>query len=79
MLPLVREPYLALVKAVLAWSGPGRISSRATQIAHVLAVHARALAGDVQRRCAGLPLDEFGPQGVGLQVVRHGPLRSFMW
>ncbi len=59
VLPLDREPYLALVQAVLAWPGPGpELQPRDyEQIAHVLAVHARALAGDVQRRCAVLPAD----------------------
>ncbi|RSO09258.1 restriction endonuclease [Streptomyces sp. WAC 06783] len=58
-LPLDREPYLSLVKAVLAWSGPEPVLQPRDyeQIALQLTGHARAVAGDVRRRCATLPRD----------------------
>ncbi|MFF3277160.1 DUF6415 family natural product biosynthesis protein [Streptomyces chrestomyceticus] len=59
MLPLDREPYLSLVKAVLAWSGPEPVLQPHDyeQIALQFTGHARAVAGDVRRRCATLPRD----------------------
>ncbi|MFH8753919.1 DUF6415 family natural product biosynthesis protein [Streptomyces rimosus] len=58
-LPLDREPYLSLVAAVLAWSGPEpRLQPRDyEQIALQLAGHAQAVAGDVRRHCAALGKD----------------------
>ncbi|MFB1048968.1 DUF6415 family natural product biosynthesis protein [Streptomyces chrestomyceticus] len=56
-LPLDREPYLSLVTAVLAWTGPEPVLQPRDdeQINLHLTGHARAVAGDVQRRCAALP------------------------
>ncbi|MEU4898865.1 restriction endonuclease [Streptomyces sp. NPDC021722] len=55
--PYDREPYASLVKAVLAWtSTDDALEPRDyEQIALVLTGHARAVAADLRRRCAGLP------------------------
>lgn len=59
-LPLDREPYESLVKAVLAWDGddPGGVLQPRDyeQIALQLTGHARAVAADVQRHTARLPM-----------------------
>jgi uncharacterized protein DUF6415 len=58
-LPLDREPYMSLVKAVLAWTDPGDALQPRDyeQIALQLTGHARAVAADVRRRCDELPGD----------------------
>ncbi|MFJ9481482.1 DUF6415 family natural product biosynthesis protein [Streptomyces mirabilis] len=57
-LPLDREPYESLVKAVLAWSGPDTLTTRDyEQIGLQLTGHARAVAADVQRHTQLLPAD----------------------
>jgi hypothetical protein len=55
-LPLDREPYECLVKAVLAWAGEDTLTTRDyEQIALQLTGHARAIASDVRRRANQLP------------------------
>ncbi|AEM88539.1 hypothetical protein [Streptomyces violaceusniger] len=54
--PYDREPYASLVKAVLAWTAADDALAPRDyeQIALVLTGHARAIAADLRRRCAGL-------------------------
>jgi hypothetical protein len=60
-LPLDRDPYECLVKAVLAWTGPEALAERDyEQIALQLVGHARAVTSDVRRCAAQLPKDS-GP------------------
>ncbi|MEH0415969.1 DUF6415 family natural product biosynthesis protein [Streptomyces sp. B21-083] len=55
-LPLDREPYECLVKAVLAWTGEDTLAERDyEQIALQLTGHARAVASDVRHRASQLP------------------------
>ncbi|MFH9871600.1 DUF6415 family natural product biosynthesis protein [Streptomyces lydicus] len=55
-LPLDREPHMRLVQAVIAWDGPATLQPRDyDQIALQLTGHARAVAAEVRRYCAGLP------------------------
>ncbi|MEV8605970.1 DUF6415 family natural product biosynthesis protein [Streptomyces griseoviridis] len=55
-LPLDREPYECLVKAVLAWTGEDTLAVRDyEQIGLQLTGHARAVASDVRRRADQLP------------------------
>ncbi|WP_327207229.1 DUF6415 family natural product biosynthesis protein [[Kitasatospora] papulosa] len=55
-LPLDREPYECLVKAVLAWTGEDTLAERDyEQIGLQLTGHARAVASDVRRRADQLP------------------------
>lgn len=55
-LPLDREPYECLVKAVLAWTGEDTLTERDyEQIGLQLTGHARAVASDVRRRADQLP------------------------
>ncbi|MEU3064120.1 DUF6415 family natural product biosynthesis protein [Streptomyces subrutilus] len=55
-LPLDREPYECLVKAVLAWTGEDTLAERDyEQIGLQLTGHARAVASDVRRRADRLP------------------------
>ncbi|WP_162689007.1 MULTISPECIES: DUF6415 family natural product biosynthesis protein [unclassified Streptomyces] len=57
-LPLDREPYEYLVKAVLAWTGEDTLATRDyEQIGLQLTGHARAVAADVRRRANQLPKD----------------------
>ncbi|MFE3770812.1 DUF6415 family natural product biosynthesis protein [Streptomyces sp. NPDC059122] len=57
-LPLDREPHMQLVRAVISWTDPAALQPRdADQIALQLTGHARAVAAEVRRRYAGLPLD----------------------
>ncbi|GHB75670.1 hypothetical protein GCM10010377_77620 [Streptomyces viridiviolaceus] len=57
--PLDREPYESLVKAVLAWTGEDTLTTRdLEQIALQLTGHARAIAADVRRRADQLPQDK---------------------
>ncbi|WP_434587142.1 DUF6415 family natural product biosynthesis protein [Streptomyces sp. A5-4] len=70
-LPLDREPYECLVKAVLAWSGEGTVTTRDyEQIALQLTGHARAIAADVRRRANQLPKDS-GPKALADVVLRE--------
>ncbi|GHE51238.1 restriction endonuclease [Streptomyces capitiformicae] len=56
-LPLDREPYMCLVKAVLAWADNAVLPpSDCEQIALQLTGHARAVAADVRRHCGKLPI-----------------------
>ncbi|WP_326793848.1 DUF6415 family natural product biosynthesis protein (plasmid) [Streptomyces sp. NBC_00841] len=70
-LPLDREPYECLVKAVLAWTGPDALAERDyEQIALQLTGHARAVATDVRRRADQLPKDS-GPKALADLVLRE--------
>ncbi|MET8275869.1 DUF6415 family natural product biosynthesis protein [Streptomyces sp. NPDC005096] len=70
-LPLDREPYESLVKAVLAWIGPDTLTERDyEQIALQLTGHARAVASDVRRRADQLPKDS-GPKALADVVLRE--------
>ncbi|MFH8336300.1 DUF6415 family natural product biosynthesis protein [Streptomyces sp. AM6-12] len=63
-LPLDREPYESLVKAVLAWTDQDALTARdLEQIALQLTGHARAVASDVRRRAAQLPKNS-GPRAL---------------
>ncbi|MFD6335481.1 restriction endonuclease [Streptomyces niveus] len=58
-LPLDREPYECLVKAVLAWTGEATLAVRDyEQIGLQLTGHARAVAADVRRHAAALPKND---------------------
>ncbi|MGP3635343.1 DUF6415 family natural product biosynthesis protein [Streptomyces sp. 24-1644] len=68
-LPLDREPYECLVKAVLAWTGEDTLTARdLEQIALQLTGHARAVAADVRRRADRLPKDS-GPKALADVVL----------
>lgn len=70
-LPLDREPYECLVKAVLAWTGEDTLSNHdLEQIALQLTGHARAVASDVCRRADQLPMDS-GPKALADVVLRE--------
>ncbi|WP_327259916.1 MULTISPECIES: DUF6415 family natural product biosynthesis protein [unclassified Streptomyces] len=70
-LPLDREPYESLIKAVLAWTGPGTLTERDyEQIALQLTGHARAVAADVRRRADQLPKDS-GSKALADVVLRE--------
>jgi endonuclease III len=70
-LPLDREPYECLVKAVLAWTGQDTLTARdLEQIALQLTGHARAAAADVRRRADQLPKDS-GPKALADVVLRE--------
>ncbi|MET9503498.1 DUF6415 family natural product biosynthesis protein [Streptomyces sp. NPDC006622] len=70
-LPLDREPYESLVKAVLAWTGQDTLTTRDhEQIALQLTGHARAVASDVRRRADQLPKDS-GPRALADVVLRE--------
>ncbi|MDQ1013414.1 HEPN domain-containing protein [Streptomyces sp. V4I23] len=70
-LPLDREPYECLVKAVLAWTGEDTLTTRdLEQIALQLTGHARAVASDVRRRADQLPKDS-GPKALADVVLRE--------
>jgi HEPN domain-containing protein len=70
-LPLDREPYECLVKAVLAWTGQDTLTTRdLEQIALQLTGHARAVAADVRRRADQLPKDS-GPKALADVVLRE--------
>ncbi|MFI1018215.1 DUF6415 family natural product biosynthesis protein [Streptomyces sp. NPDC020965] len=70
-LPLDREPYESLVKAVLAWTGEDGLAVRDyEQIALQLTGHARALASDVRRRADQLPKSS-GPRALADVVLRE--------
>lgn len=57
-LPLDREPYMSLVKAVLAMADDAVLPpSDCEQVALQLTGHARAVASDVRRHCNTLPED----------------------
>ncbi|WFB88720.1 MULTISPECIES: DUF6415 family natural product biosynthesis protein [Streptomyces] len=69
-LPLDREPYEGIVKAVLAWTGEDTLTARdLEQIALQLTGHARAVA-DVRRRADQLPKDS-GPKALADGVLRE--------
>ncbi|MFB7293372.1 DUF6415 family natural product biosynthesis protein [Actinacidiphila glaucinigra] len=69
-LPLDREPYECLVKAVLAWTGKDTHATRDyEQIGLQLTGHARAVAADVRSRASQLPKDS-GPRALA-DVVLH--------
>ncbi|NSL43651.1 DUF6415 family natural product biosynthesis protein [Streptomyces sp. 8P21H-1] len=70
-LPLDREPYESLVKAVLAWTGEDTLTTRdLEQIALQLTGHARALAADVRRRADRLPKDS-GPKALADLILKE--------
>ncbi|MGZ2362380.1 DUF6415 family natural product biosynthesis protein [Streptomyces sp. 372A] len=70
-LPLDREPYECLVKAVLAWTGEDTLADRDyEQIALQLTGHARALASDIRRRADQLPKSS-GPRALADIVLRE--------
>ncbi|MFD9601823.1 DUF6415 family natural product biosynthesis protein [Streptomyces sp. NPDC059970] len=70
-LPLDREPYESLVKAVLAWTGPDTMTTRDyEQIALQLTGHARAVASDVRCRADQLPKDS-GPKALADLVLKE--------
>ncbi|MFE0886934.1 DUF6415 family natural product biosynthesis protein [Streptomyces rochei] len=70
-LPLDREPYESLVKAVLAWTDQDTLTARdLEQIALQLTGHARAVAADVRRRADQLPKDS-GPKALADVVLRE--------
>ncbi|MFD9574956.1 DUF6415 family natural product biosynthesis protein [Streptomyces sp. NPDC059982] len=70
-LPLDREPYECLVKAVLAWTGEDALAVRDyEQIALQLTGHARAVASDVRRRADQLPKSS-GPRALADVVLRE--------
>ncbi|MET9438636.1 DUF6415 family natural product biosynthesis protein [Streptomyces sp. NPDC006551] len=70
-LPLDREPYESLVKAVLAWTGEDTLATRDyQQISLQLTGHARALAADVRRRADQLPKSS-GPWALADVVLRE--------
>ncbi|WP_221889247.1 DUF6415 family natural product biosynthesis protein [Streptomyces sp. WAC06128] len=70
-LPLDREPYECLVKAVLAWTDEDALTARdLEQIALQLTGHARAVASDVRRRADRLPKDS-GPKALADVVLRE--------
>ncbi|MGW1305723.1 DUF6415 family natural product biosynthesis protein [Streptomyces sp. NPDC002514] len=70
-LPLDREPYECLVKAVLAWTGEDTLATRDyEQIGLQLTGHARAVAADVRRRAGQLPKDS-GPRALADVVLRE--------
>ncbi|MEU9558315.1 DUF6415 family natural product biosynthesis protein [Streptomyces fumanus] len=70
-LPLDREPYECLVKAVLAWTEQNTLTARALeQIALQLTGHARAVVSDVRRRADQLPKDS-GPEALADVVLRE--------
>ncbi|MFE9913205.1 DUF6415 family natural product biosynthesis protein [Streptomyces clavifer] len=70
-LPLDREPYECLVKAVLAWTGQDTLTTRDyEQIALQLTGHARAVAADVRRRADRLPKDS-GQKALADVVLRE--------
>ncbi|WP_432043467.1 DUF6415 family natural product biosynthesis protein [Streptomyces cadmiisoli] len=70
-LPLDREPYECLVKAVLAWTGEDTLATRDyEQIGLQLTGHARAVASDVRRRANHLPKDS-GPRALADVVLRE--------
>ncbi|WP_086708919.1 DUF6415 family natural product biosynthesis protein [Streptomyces antimycoticus] len=55
-LPLDREPHMALVKAVLAWTDAAKVpNGDCEQIALQLTGHSRAVLEDLRARCKGLP------------------------
>ncbi|MFF3159606.1 DUF6415 family natural product biosynthesis protein [Streptomyces sp. NPDC057910] len=70
-LPLDREPYESLVKAVLAWTDEATLAERDyEQIALQLTGHARAVASDVRRRADQLPKSS-GPRALADVVLRE--------
>ncbi|MFE1016114.1 DUF6415 family natural product biosynthesis protein [Streptomyces sp. NPDC058794] len=70
-LPLDREPYESLVKAVLAWTDQDALTARdLEQIALQLTGHARAVASDVRRLADRLPKDS-GPKALADVVLRE--------
>ncbi|WP_162467869.1 DUF6415 family natural product biosynthesis protein [Streptomyces sp. QHH-9511] len=70
-LPLDREPYECLVKAVLAWTGEDTLATRDyEQIALQLTGHARALVADARRRADQLPKSS-GPWALADVVLRE--------
>ncbi|MBB6436082.1 DUF6415 family natural product biosynthesis protein [Streptomyces candidus] len=70
-LPLDREPYESLAKAVLAWTDKDALAPRDyEQIALQLTAHARAVASDVQRRAKHLPTNN-GPRALADVVLRE--------
>nr|WP_043496553.1 DUF6415 family natural product biosynthesis protein [Streptomyces viridosporus] len=70
-LPLDREPYESLVKAVLAWAGEDTLTTRdLEQSALQLTGHARAAAADVRRRADQLPKDS-GSRALADVVLRE--------
>ncbi|MEV5249885.1 DUF6415 family natural product biosynthesis protein [Streptomyces werraensis] len=70
-LPLHREPYESLVKAVLAWTGEDTLTTRdLEQIALQLTGHARAVAARVRCRADQMPRIS-GPRVLADVVLRE--------
>ncbi|GGP56260.1 restriction endonuclease [Streptomyces calvus] len=70
-LPLDREPYECLVKAVLAWTGQDTLTTRdLEQVGLQVTGHARAVAADVRRRADQLPKDS-GTKALADVVLRE--------
>ncbi|MFF9352339.1 DUF6415 family natural product biosynthesis protein [Streptomyces sp. NPDC014734] len=70
-LPLDREPYGCLVKAVLAWTGQDTLAVRDyEQIGLQLTGHARAVTSDIRRRAGQLPKSS-GPRALADVVLRE--------
>lgn len=70
-LPLDREPYECLVKALLAWTGEDGLTTRdLEQVGLQLTVHAGAVASDVRRRADQLPKDS-GTRALAVVVLRE--------
>ncbi|MEU1123853.1 restriction endonuclease [Streptomyces sp. NPDC005899] len=70
-LPLDREPYESLIKAVLGWTCPETLAIRDYhQIALQLTGHARAVAAELRRRADLLPKSS-GPRALADLVLRE--------
>ncbi|MBX4177020.1 restriction endonuclease [Streptomyces geysiriensis] len=67
-LPLDREPYECLVKAVLVWTGEDTLTARDLKQIAPATGHARALASDVRRRADQLSKDS-GPKALAEAVL----------
>ncbi|MFE4801754.1 restriction endonuclease [Streptomyces sp. NPDC056708] len=66
-LPLAREPYESLVKAVLAWTGPAALAERDYE---QIALQLTAVASAVRRRANQLPRNS-GPRALADVVLRE--------
>ncbi|MFF7365389.1 DUF6415 family natural product biosynthesis protein [Streptomyces sp. NPDC008125] len=76
-LPLDREPYESLIKAVLAWSCPDTLAIRDYhQIALQLTGHARAVAAELRTRADQLPKSS-GPRALADLVLREAEDQLF--
>ncbi|WP_328723523.1 DUF6415 family natural product biosynthesis protein [Streptomyces sp. NBC_00247] len=70
-LPLDRQPYESLIKAVLAWTCPDTLAIRDYhQIALQLTGHARAVAAELRHQADRLPQSS-GPRALADLVLRE--------